>query len=387
MILMVDTIACPNCNQLVESNATTCDHCGVDLAIAAVLAESLISQIDTSASSAPISPEALVPRLGEHLLENGFVTQEQLRQALNDQMEAANSGEAILLGQALLKRGHIDRATLDKAVTDQILQLQAALKRSNDHLEQRVNERTIELQNTLEKLTELNQLKYNFVSNVSHELRTPLAHMIGYLDLISSESLGPLTAQQGDALTVLIKAYHRLQDLIDSLLLFSMASQGELSLKKSSISMKELADSIVSQSRTKAREREIEIELNIPTRLPNIIADNEKLTWVLMQLMDNGIKFNQPGGKVEICARRSNHSVRVIVSDTGIGIKEEKLEEIFDTFHQLDNTPSRKYSGTGIGLALAQRIIKAHGSMIEVTSKINEGSRFAFSLPTAEDSK
>lgn len=381
---MVINIACPNCNKSVDSHATRCEHCGVDLAIAAILAESMISQVGEPSSGLPMTPEVLVPRLGEYLVERNFISPEQLQQALDDQKVAAKSGETLLLGQALILRGHLNRESLDKAVTEQILQLQAALKSSNEHLEQRVQERTSELQRTLTKLTELNQLKYNFVSNLSHELRTPLAHMIGYLDLISTESLGPLTASQIEAVNVLIKAYHRLQDLIDSLLLFSLASQGELSLQPAPLSLEKLAQSIVSQSKSKALDLDIALEIDIPENLPEIVADNEKITWVLMQLMDNAIKFNHPGGKVELSARPSNHSVSVTITDTGIGIEKENLDEIFDAFHQLDSSASRKYGGTGIGLALAQRIMQAHGSSIEVISSINEGSLFRFILPASD---
>lgn len=382
MTSKASNIACPNCKQYVDSLATMCDHCGVDLAIAAILAESLIALSEKPSPNIPMTPEVLVPRLGEYLVEKSFITPEQLQQALSDQHIGLESGKTVLLGQALLERGHINRETLDKAVTEQILQLQTALKSSNEHLEQRVQERTAELQNTLEKLTELNQLKYNFVSNVSHELRTPLAHMIGYLDLITSESLGPLTNQQTEAVNVLNKAYHRLQDLIDSLLLFSLASQGDLTLQPIPLSFEKLAHTIISQSQTKAREREITLDLNFPDDLPKIMVDNEKISWVLMQLMDNGIKFNLPGGKVEISALPNNHSIKIIVADTGIGIKEDNLVEIFEAFHQLDSSASRKYGGTGIGLALAQRIIQAHGSSIKVSSKPKEGTRFEFSLPT-----
>jgi signal transduction histidine kinase len=381
---MASNIACPNCNQFVDSHATRCEHCGVDLVIAAILAESLISQAGEPSPDLPMTPEVLVPRLGEYLVERKFISPKQLQQALDDQKKSTKSGKTILLGQALVQRGQIDRETLDKAVTEQILQLQAALKSSNDHLEQRVQERTSELERSLIKLTELNQLKYNFVSNISHELRTPLAHMVGYLDLISSESLGPLTASQIEAVNVLNKAYHRLQDLIDSLLLFSMASQGELSLRPLPLSLDKLVKSIVIQSQAKAKDRDITLEIDIPDDLPRIVADNEKLAWVLMQLMDNAIKFNHPGGKVEISARTSNQSVSVTVTDTGIGIEEEKLDEVFDAFHQLDSSASRKYGGTGIGLTLAQRIINAHGSSIDISSDINQGSRFRFTLPVTE---
>ncbi|MEK6255872.1 MAG: ATP-binding protein, partial [Chloroflexota bacterium] len=342
-------VACPNCKQLTDSHASVCEHCGVDLAIAAILAESLLSMGDKVSADLPMTPEVLVPRLGEYLIAKGFITDDQIEEALQDRNK---DGETILLGQALLNRGYITQETLDKAVTEQIFQLHAALKNSNTHLEQRVQERTAELQNTLNKLNEINQLKYNFVSNVSHEVRTPLAHMIGYIDLISSKSLGPLTSEQVDAVNVLSNAYTRLQDLIDSLLLFSLASQGEMALAAEPFSLQKLVKPVITQFQSKAFGRDIVLELDLADDRPNVRADKEKISWVLMQLMDNGIKFNQKGGKVVVSAYLEDPYVQVMVSDTGIGIQDERLNEIFEEFHQLDSSASRKYGGTGIGLAL-----------------------------------
>ncbi|MDH3942705.1 MAG: HAMP domain-containing histidine kinase [Anaerolineae bacterium] len=376
-------VACPNCSQQVDGFTSYCDHCGVDLAIAAILAEGLVSLVGEPSTPVPIAPEVLVPRLGDYLVENDFITQKELLRALEDQEKKRRNGSAPLLGHTLLTLGYIDRETLDLAVTEQILQLQAALKKSNDHLEKRVADRTAELQNALAKLTELNQLKYNFVSNISHELRTPLAHMMGYLDLLTSQALGSLNDEQVDALSVINKAYHRLEDLIDSLLLFSFASQGELSISPSPVSIREIVQAIHNQLQTKAASRDISFSMQIPDNLPHAMADVEKLTWVLKQLFDNAIKFNRPGGRVECAAESSDLNIRISIEDTGIGIPEEKLSEIFDAFHQLDNSSTRKYGGAGIGLALAQRIIAAHGSTIQVASQPENGARFEFDLPVA----
>jgi signal transduction histidine kinase len=137
----------------------------------------------------------------------------------------------------LLELGLIDRQTLDQAITEQIMQLRAALQETNRQLEQRVQERTAELQNALNKLSELNQLKSNIVANISHELRTPLTHIKGYLELLIAELMGPLSPEQVGALEVMQRSTERLERQIEDLILFSIASRGEFSLRLTSINV------------------------------------------------------------------------------------------------------------------------------------------------------
>ena len=143
-----------------------------------------------------LTPEVLVPRLGEYLVQQGHITEEGLKKALAYQLKKQVKSQHWLLGETLLELGLIDRPTLDQAITEQIIQLRNALENANRYLEHRVQERTAELQLALRKLSELNQLKANFVANISHELRTPLTHVKGYIELLATESLGALTEEQ-----------------------------------------------------------------------------------------------------------------------------------------------------------------------------------------------
>jgi signal transduction histidine kinase len=177
-------LPCPNCGQPVSQEVLECPHCGVNLALAAVIGEQeVISRISDN-PTLPITPEILVPRVGELLIDRGVLTQDELQSALTYAKKPGPDGQQRLVGQALLELKLIDRETLDQVITEQILQLHSALQQSNLRLEKRVQERTQELQSALNKLAELNQLKSNFISNVSHELRTPLTHIKGYLDLM-----------------------------------------------------------------------------------------------------------------------------------------------------------------------------------------------------------
>ena len=175
-----------------------------------------------------LTPEMLVPRMGEYLVQKGLITEEQLQNALAHQQEETAKGNSVLLGQALLDLKYLERSDLDQAVTEQILHLRSALQSSNRTLERRVQERTEELQKALERVSELNQLKANFISNISHELRTPLTHIKGYVELLITESLGPITEEQRHALSVSQQSANKLTNLVEDLIMISLASRGEL---------------------------------------------------------------------------------------------------------------------------------------------------------------
>lgn len=377
-------ISCPRCDNLVDPLDSVCSQCGIDLAIAAVLAERQMILTDKSIPAAAVTPEILVPRLGEYLVEKGKLLPSELDQALKYQAESNNSGKPILLGQALLGLNMIDKETLDEVVTLQILQLQDALRRSNRELETRVNARTRDLEKALDKLTELNQLKANFIANISHELRTPLTHIKGYLDLLYEKELGPLTVDQMDALAILQKSESRLEGLIEDLIQFALASRGDLSLNLAPVDIMALIQTVLKQFAERAESANISLEIDIPVDLPSIHCDQEKIAWVVTQLIDNAIKFTAEEGMVKIEAQQSDGYVSIVISDTGIGISSEQLEEIFEPFHQIDSSSTRRYGGTGLGLALSNRIMDAHGSQIEVSSSLGVGSQFRFSLPVVE---
>ncbi len=334
-----------------------------------------------------LTPEILVPRLGEYLVQQGHIDEAGLRKALAYQKKREATHEHCLLGQALLELHLIDRDVLDTAITEQIISLRNALENANKNLENRVRERTAELQDALHKLSELNQLKANFIANISHELRTPLTHVKGYLELLTSRSLGALSGEQLEALEVSQKAAGKLESLIDNLILFSLAVRGEMTLRQMAIDLGKIAAEVMEYSLPKAADRGVELKLDIHPGLPKAQADGEKITWALLQLVDNAIKFTPKGGNVTISIQPETDTlVQVAVSDTGIGIPENRLEEVFVAFHQLDGSPTRRYGGTGLGLALAQEILVAHGSKIVVNSKVGKGSTFRFPLLAANKS-
>ncbi len=338
-------------------------------------------------NNVPLVPEVLVPRLGETLVEKGLLSKQDLQRALQRQKDLRKQGQTALLGQLLIDMGMIDAATRDAVITEVIIQLRAALQeanlqltQSNQQLEKRVAERTIELQDALAKLSELNQLKANIVANISHELRTPLTHLKGYLELLLAGDLGEISDAQHSALQVMGKSSERLERLIEDLILFSVSERDQIHLHASTFSLSPMCVGIIHKSAAKARERSIRLSLDCPPELPNVNADEEKITWVVMHFIDNAMKFTPAGGNVTLRVRQKGEWIAISVEDTGMGIPTERIDEIFDSFHQLDGSSTRRAGGTGLGLALAKKLVEAHGAKITVKSQVGKGSCFEFLL-------
>ncbi len=332
-------------------------------------------------NSPKLSPEMLVPRLGEYLLQKGLISEADLQRALAHQQNMAALGGQSLLGQALVELKLLEKDILDQVITELIIQLRSALQSSNRNLEQRVRERTAELNEALNRLSELNQMKANFVANISHELRTPLTHVKGYIELLISESLGPIAEEQRHALSVSQRAAGKLEDMIEDLIMFSLASRGEMSMKLASVDIRRLISLVGKSAARKAEERGVNLIVNPPENLPLVQADAEKISWVITQLLDNGIKFTPSGGTVTVTVEEEGHNlVQVMVVDTGIGIPQSRMQEIFEPFHQLDGSSTRRFGGTGLGLSLVRQIVEAHGSLLDVKSDEGKGTTFKFPL-------
>ncbi|HEY5119597.1 MAG TPA: ATP-binding protein, partial [Anaerolineales bacterium] len=338
----------------------------------------------TPPPAAPSSMEELIPRLGDSLVAQKIITAQQLQQALDVQAADKIEGKPPRrVGQILIAMGVLKSEELDRAIAAMVVQLQTALQTSNRRLEDRVRERTVELSHALERLSELNQLKADFVANISHELRTPMTHIVGYIDLLADDTFGPVSPQQREALETLHRAAERLNGLIDDLIQFSDTSRGGITLNVQSVSLRDMIQEMLSRMMSKAQRGNVRIEIQLPSDLPPVHVDGRKITWVISQLVDNGIKFTPSGGKVTVRAGGASDRVWVTVEDTGVGIPASRMNELFEPFHQLDGSITRRQGGTGMGLYLCKQIVEAHGSKITLQSKEGSGSMFLFDLPVA----
>jgi signal transduction histidine kinase len=161
-----------------------------------------------------------------------------------------------------------------------------------------------------------------------------------------------------------------------------------LSIKQENVDLQRLANLAVKSHAESALGRGINIYTVVDEDVPHVQADSQKIAWVLSQLVDNAIKFTPLGGSVVVSIKCEGENLVILsVTDTGIGIPSSHMEDIFEPFHQLDGSSTRKYSGTGLGLSLVRQIIEAHGSMLEVQSMEGRGSTFKFPLLAVAESK
>lgn len=327
-----------------------------------------------------LTPEVLVPRIGDALVEQNLLTPEQLSKALQIQALEREKGNVLLIGQVLVEYDFISQSHLDQAITQQILQLHDALQKANSTLEQRVKDRTRELEIAYQKLSELSTLKANFISNISHELRTPLTHIRGYSNLLIEGDFESLQSDQQYALRVIEKASEKLSRLIEDLILFSTSETSTMQVTNERFDLVMLTNRVIDQNKDNAETKNINLSLDPQSLVIEVLSDSSKVAWVINQLVDNALKYTSPGGKVVIEIRAENHKVEISVIDTGLGIPAEKIGEIFEPFHQLDASSTRQQGGTGLGLSLAKKIIEALGSNLTVSSALGKGSVFKFHL-------
>ena len=237
------------------------------------------------------------------------------------------------------------------------------------------------------ELDQAGKLKDQFLANVSHELRTPLNSVIGFSDLLLTMATpeSPLTETQRDYLETIARNGRHLLELINELLDLSKIAAGRMELRLEPLALGELLQEAADTVRAQLEARKHTLVME-PCRDPLVVTgDRGRLRQVLLNLLSNAIKFSTDGGRVTLSARVEDPGcVRVAVSDTGIGIAPADQRRLFQEFVQLDASTSRRYEGTGLGLALSKRLVELHGGTIGVDSEVGTGSTFWFTVPRAE---
>jgi len=374
-------VVCPRCGATVAARLASCPACGIDVALAAVLLERQALSVIPAGPGTPFVGDAMLSRFGEFLMKQGYITASQRDAALARQRELAGSGVKETFGQVLLDMRVMTREQLELASVEQVQELQRALRSANAQLEQRVADRTRELEQAYRKLTELDHLKGNFIANVSHELRTPLTKIKGFNALLASGDLGRLTEEQRQAVEVMGRGVSELERLVGDLIQFATGARGQMALRLAVMPVAETLERAVAALGDRAAALGLSLRCHPPAPGVCVEADPEKLRWVLDQLLDNALKFTPAGGRIDAGAERSGDRVCIWVADTGPGIAEARLPELFEPFHQLDGSSTRRRGGTGLGLALVKMIVAAHRSTVAVDTEPGRGSRFSFGLP------
>ncbi|MEG0146554.1 MAG: ATP-binding protein, partial [Clostridia bacterium] len=234
----------------------------------------------------------------------------------------------------------------------------------------------------ISELRRLEQVRTDFAANVSHELKTPLTSIKGFVETLQNGALeNPAMAQK--FLRIIMIEADRLTRLINDILTVSKLESGEQELPTERIRLDEMTDDVADMLRILAGEKQVTIYTNHEPEPSFIIGNPDRVEQMLINLIENAIKYNKNGGSVTVSIFNSEDTINMSISDTGIGIPEENVSRLFERFYRVDKGRSRSMGGTGLGLSIVKHIVKSMGGMIEVHSKVNEGTEFLITLPRA----
>jgi len=256
---------------------------------------------------------------------------------------------------------------------------QAAVAIENAQLYESLQASYRQLERTFDELRHLDEMKSELIQNISHELRTPLTFIKGYVELLQDGEMGPLQAEQETAIDIVANKTDLLSRLVDDIV--SMLQAGREQFKTMPVSLAEIGRSSVQAALASAAEAGLSLRGEIPDGIPPVPGDKDRLGQVFDNLLQNAIKFTNPGGTIVVRVKDEEARVRVEVEDTGIGIPSDRIPRIFDRFYQVNGTSTRRFGGTGLGLAIVKQIVETHGGEVGVESRLNEGSLFFFAIP------
>ena len=242
-----------------------------------------------------------------------------------------------------------------------------------------------ELEKANEDLKSLDRLKDELFSNISHELQTPLSGIVGIAESVLDFEKHTLTKDTRRNLQLIHSSGRRLSTLVLDLLDFSKLKNRELRLDLKPVQLKSSIDLSIALSRHLLNSDEVEITYFPLENLPNVMVDEDRLQQILLNLLSNAIKFTEKG-EIIIKPYLEDDQVWITIQDSGIGIPQDKLERIFNSFEQIEGGIDKKYKGTGLGLSITKQLVELHGGKIVVESEVGRGSLFKFSLPVTKRS-
>ncbi|MGO9015655.1 MAG: response regulator [Dissulfurispiraceae bacterium] len=312
-------------------------------------------------------------------------------------LSTLTDGDEKVLGTVGISKDITEKKRLEKAIEER----NAELQELNENLEDKVFERTKDIERAKRELERSNMLKGRFISTISHELRTPLNSILGFSELLLQEVSGPLTDRQKRHINNIYSSGTHLLQLINNVLDIAKIESGKIDLHYESFLLIHILSEVedVIRSLTDKKRQTLLIKTD---NIPFILADRVKFKQILYNLLSNAVKFTPEGGNITLDATATNAGnlpsqvrdltdfsekttfLKLSVTDSGIGIKREDLDRIFSEFEQVDSSLSRRYEGTGLGLALTKRLIELHGGEIFVESEEGKGSTFTIVMPLAD---
>lgn len=318
-----------------------------------------------------VATDPLVAIVREMNLARGLVSLLLVPIIINDQVVGALGADSVGRKHQFTTR----EINLARAMADQL-----SIILENRRLLEEAKQRALELQKTAERLKEIDKLKTQFLANMSHELRTPLNSIIGFSRVILKGIDGPLTELQKTDLNSIHNSGQHLLSLINNILDLSKIEAGKMDLNFEKVELSPIIKGVMSTAIALVKDKPIQLKQEVPADLPTIWADPTRMRQVILNLVSNACKFTEEG-EVLIRAEADASKVTIRVSDTGIGIPEDKLENVFEEFTQVDASTTRKVGGTGLGLPISRHFVEMHHGEIWVESKLGYGSTFSFCIP------
>ncbi len=264
-------------------------------------------------------------------------------------------------------------------------QAELALRELNENLEQKIVERTTALHAALERAEAADRIKSAFLATMSHELRTPLNSIIGFTGIVLQGLAGPLNDEQNKQLTMVRGSARHLLDLINDVLDLSKIEAGQLEVRKEVFDARAAIERAVGSVRLHAKSKGLELTTTIADDIGEMIGDRRRMEQILLNILNNAIKFTDHGHvKLNADIRgdaSAGRELQVTISDTGIGIKTDDVEKLFQPFHQIDSGLTRQHEGTGLGLAICRRLAGLMGGEVTAVSQWQKGSEFTLTLP------
>ena len=282
-----------------------------------------------------------------------------------------------------LKRGAYD-FLLKPVKLDQVRQV---VKHCEEKI--RMSNEVKQLRLVNERLRDVKEMKDRFIAITSHELRTPVTHIKSYLEFLEDPDFSEEEKQE--FLNIVKKSVEDLERVVNTMYAVSQVESGELPLNKESIHIEELVSDALQQLTIELRDRELTIDHQVPQGLEPIPVDAFQIKKVIMEILNNAIRFTPDGGRISIAYQPGDRFLTIVISDTGVGIPEDKLGNIFEKFYEVQDSSYHSSSrtrflggSTGIGLPLAKRLVEAHGGRLKVESEEGKGTRVFVTLPTED---